>query len=652
MERRNFLKLPALAAAPAPGKLAPVTAEVRIWNNKPTLFVRGEPVYASFYALTDCPGGRWSFDELPQRCIRDFAAAGFRLFQLDLFLESVWEKEGPLDIDLARRQLRGVIEACPEAAIVIRWHLNAPRWWAAKYPDELTRYANGDFETIGRTQPVRLLMDDLRRVPRVSLASAKWRDMATAKTVELLSRLAKTPEGAALAGIQVACGVYGEWHYWGFMRNEPDTGAAMQRHFAAWRKQRGKAPAPVPGVEERAALDDGIFRDPAKRETVIDYYRCQQELVAENIIHFCRVVKKAWPRKILAGTFYGYFFSMFDRQATGGHLCLDRILAAPEVDYLSAPQAYGSHFRDLGMCGITRSLVESVRLNGKLFLDEMDQTPSWKWQNNVDTAFVLDDLASDIAIIRRNVVESYARGMGLWYYDFGPANASGWWADTRLMAEIRRLREVLDRYHRRPYEPAGDVLFVFHTGVYYYTGSMPGSDRVTDSLAVNQAIASAWRSGAALETIHLADLAKVDLARFKVVVFANTWLLTASQRRFIRERVIPGRRVIFQGWPGYCDGNVLSRDHMRELIDAPGGVKYSPDPITSPSEWRALFAGGGAHIYVEGDNVIHAGGGVVLVHTRDGGRCALKLKNGRALDLDLPPKSSLLFDAATGERLL
>ncbi len=63
----------------------------------------------------------------------------------------------------------------------------------------------------------------------------------------------------------------------------------------------------------RRALDDGIFRDPSRREAVIDYYRCQQDLVAECILTLCRTVKRNWPRPILTGTFYGYFFSMFDR---------------------------------------------------------------------------------------------------------------------------------------------------------------------------------------------------------------------------------------------------------------------------------------------------------------------------------------------------
>jgi hypothetical protein len=677
LSRRAFLAsstAAALSAAPAPR-----TAEVRPHLGKPTLFVDGHPTYPGFYALTDALGGRWSFDELPQLAIAAFVKAGFRLFQLDLFLESVWPQDGPLDLTLARRQIRGVLDQCPGAAIVLRWHLNAPRWWTAAHPEECVRWANPQPETPPRTQPVRILMDDLSRVPRASLASEAWHEMATAKTREFLQALARTPEGDALIGIHLACGVYGEWHYWGFMNNEPDFSAPMQRHFDRWRRAHAKSPVPVPSTEDRAALDDGIFRHPARRQSVIDYYRAQQELVADNILHFTRLAKQTWPRKLLTGAFYGYFFSLFNRSATGGHLELQRVLASPDIDYLSAPQAYGDPYRAPGSSGITRGLVESVRLHGKLFLDEMDQTPSWQWRNDVDTAFKLSDLDLDRALIRRNTVTSFTRGMGLWYYDFGPANAAGWWNDTRLMDDIARLKALLDHYHQRPYTPAADVLFVFDTEVFYCTGSLRGADPLTDPLAVNRTIQSAWAAGASIETIHLADLERVDLDRFKAVVFANTWLLTAAQRRFLRQRVMaPSRHVIFQCLPGYTDGRTLNLDFAREATGldlhrvaaakpfapqlavgrsefAPvrsGNTWFSTLPINTPEAWRVIFAAAGAHLYTDTGDIVHAGAGLVLIHTVRGGARILRFRSGRSLEVELAPKSSWIFDAATGERLL
>jgi len=662
LQRRTFLHTAvAAAAAPAPKS---ASAQIRLWRGKPTLFIRDQPAYACFYSLTDCPGGRFSFEEGPRQSINQFVDAGFKLFQLDLFLSDCWPKPGPLSAGLARRQIRGILDVCPDGVVVLRWHVNMPEWWKEQNPGELTRYANGDFEKPERTVPVRYIQDDLRRSPRASLASEKWMQAARDKTAELLKALARVPEAKALAGLHVACGVYGEWHYWGFMRNEPDLSQPMQDRYAEYRRKLGRSVEKVPSTEERKALDQGIFRHPKKREAVIDYYRCQQELVADRIVDLCAVVKKNWPAPILTGTFYGYFFSMFDRQATGGHLELHKVLRSPHVDYLSAPQAYGTLYRDIGGSGVTRALIETIRLNGKLFLDEMDQTPSWKWLNNVDTAYQLTDLDADYALIRRNVLESFTRGAGLWYYDFGPGNQSGWWADTRLMADIKKLKDILERYHQREYEPAGDVLFVFDTEVFYYTGSIQGADPITDPLAVNRTMGEAWRSGAAVETIHLRDLEKVDLARFKVVVFANTWLMTAAQRKYVRERVRgANRHVVFQGFPAYTDGLTFNIEFSREVTGIPlppaqrtltqyGNTWFAADPPIQMTDWRKIFQAAGAHLYIDGGEIIHAGGGVVLVHTKGGGQRRLAFRNGKTLELTLPPKSSWLFDAATGERLL
>ena len=667
MQRRLFIQSTAALAAAPPSK--PHSAQVKQHNNKPTLFLNGQPIIASFYALTDCIGGRFSFDEQPQQSIRQFAAIGFKLYQLDLFMADCLTQPGPLNLDLARRQIRGVLNACPDAAVVLRWHLNAPQWWKDQNPNELTHYDNGDFETPDRKLPVRTMQDDLRRTPRASIASSLWFDLAQSKTIELLKGLAKTPEGNALIGIHVANGVYGEWHYWGFMRNEPDTAAPMQTHFANWRKSKGKSTIPVPNSAERKALDVGIFRDPTRREHVIDYYRCQQELVANRIIDLCATVKKHWPRPILTGTFYGYFFSVFDRHATGGHLELHKILASPHVDYLSAPQSYGPAYRDPGSCGITRALIETIRLNGKLFLDEMDQTPSWKWRNDVDAAFELTNLNEDIALIRRNILEGYTRGAGHWYYDFGPANNSGWWADKRLMAEIDQLHKVLNKYHQRNYEPAGDVLAVFDTEVFYYTGSIQGTDPLTDPLAVNRTITSLYKTSAAIETIHLNDLDKIDLTRFKTILFANTWHMTAAQRTFIKTKVIgKDRHVIFQGLPGYIDGKKLSIDFSREVtglnLEPTTEAKFQPalkatsTPAnvlfftTPPTDWRPILKQTATHLYTDHDDIIHTGGGLLLLHTKTGGPRLIRLRNGKTIQTTLPPNHSLLLNAETGEKLL
>ena len=84
------------------------------------------------------------------------------------------------------------------------------------------------------------------------------------------------------------------------------------------------------------------FSGPSPQRNVIDYYEAQHQLVADVILHFCQVVKEDWPRPIITGAFYGYFYSVFGREAAGGYLELHRVLNSPYIDYLSAPGTYYS----------------------------------------------------------------------------------------------------------------------------------------------------------------------------------------------------------------------------------------------------------------------------------------------------------------------
>src|SRR4028118_969884 len=118
--------------------MKPISSRVQMHNNRPTLFLNDEPQSPVFYALTDVPGGRWSWEELPQHNIRQFVAQGVTLFQLDLALDHVWFEDGSFSVEMACKQVRGVLEVCPEGAIFLRLHVRPPKWWMRKNPQENT----------------------------------------------------------------------------------------------------------------------------------------------------------------------------------------------------------------------------------------------------------------------------------------------------------------------------------------------------------------------------------------------------------------------------------------------------------------------------------------------------------------------------------
>lgn len=719
----------ALAAAEVRTKTGRgIGGKVALHNGRATLFLDGRPVLPMIYALTDTPGGRWTWEEICRENLENFTQARVALVQVDIWLEYIWSADGRLDMDLVRRQIRGVLDVNPNAAISIRLHVNAPAWWNAANPDEITQFADGPVADIPVRGLHRLLEHDLDRVPRASMASLKWRGEAGEKVREFCRRLADTAEGASVYGIHPACGVYHEWHYWGFIQHDPDTGPCMTRFFRDWLTARYKtdaalriawnnpsvtlASAKVPDTAQRRAISDGLFRDPQRERRVSDYYECQHLTVADSIIHFCRVAKESWNRPLVTGVFYGYFFVLFGRPQTGGHLALQRVLNSPWVDYLSAPQAYGKQFRDVGGSGQPRGLPESLRLHGKLLLDEMDQEPPSYKKEGPDFAALHGD---SIATLRRNVAQTHTQGHGLWFYDFGPGRGNkGWWDDDALMHDIAAMREIFARYYPKPYVPQADVALVYDTDSFYYTAAYGDQDPVIGAQLVDALPVHAYRSGAALDIFHLGDLERAEWDRYKCVIFANAFLLTDAQKDFIRRKVAAqGRHVVWLMAPGYTDGRrnktgfisdvtgmTIARRDLREppqatvqfagqtsklqvpkpfspffvvedtsatalgTRDGTGQVVLARKDRGTHTSWFSslaplddgllghIFAQAGAHMYLPPGDVIHAGGGIVCLHTATGGERDLLLRNGKRLRITLPPRSTQLYDAQTGAVLL
>jgi hypothetical protein len=730
-----------MAAMPAAaGEPPPFRASVAMSHGRPTFFLNDRPLSPLVYALTDVPGGRWTWEELPRHNISNFCAAGIRLFQVDLWLEQLWSADGKLDISPARRQIAGVRDVCPDAGVILRFHVTAPRWWRQRHPEEWVQYAETGYEEEDTTGLLRILEDDNYAVRRVSLASELWKQESGEVVRKILRALAAAPEGNALAGIQVADGIYGEWHNWGFYRHEPDTSGPMTRAFRVWLKGRYGTERELrrawnqpevtletvraPGMRERQTRS-GIVRDPAEERKVIDYYTCMHQVVADRILFYARLIKETWPRPIVTGTFYGYYFSTFGRQAAGGHLELMRILDSPYIDYLAGPQAYEPESTKPGDPYRSRSLTTTVRIHGKLWLDEMDNEPTIPIPR--DTRYDLL-LRNGIANVRRNLLFTYTKGMGLWFYDFGVGGVDldgfrynqrgsrGSWDHPAIMKEIASLRRLFDARMQEEYRSEADVLFVYDTESVYHTASLLKSDPVTGVL-IDYNTLNAFKSGVVFDPVHVDDLERIDLSPYRVIVFGNTFLLNDRQRRYIKESVAKdGRTLVWFFAPGYSDGNSLSVQHVSEVTgitlksasvpappsielrferDSTAGYRISETPVAplfavhdaqaetfgrytgsgevavarkrlpGSTSWfvglpnkgiepmRQILKRSGAHRYCSKGEIVYAGGGILAVHTSEGGQHTVTLRNGKLLTFDLPDgASTLVIDSSTGELLL
>lgn len=575
--------------------------QVKPYKARPTIHINNEPLAPILYALSDVPGGRYSWEELPQHNIKQFCEVGIRLFQLDISFEQLWHQEDTLDIGLAQRQIQGVLDVCPDAAIFFRLHLNPPRWWLDQHPFEGVVYD----EVMAVKDPVnglfRSMESDARRPFRASMASQKWKSAMQENIAQFCHTLAQSPEGNAVVGIQLAYGIYGEWHQWGLHQYEADFSQPMQLGFQSWLRDQYRTKenlqnawgnnrlnfeeVSIPTTKERSVTQAGMFRDPLFDKPVVDYYTFQHELIAENIIAFARSVKTNWPRPIITGVFYGYFFSVFNRQAAGGHLALQRILNAPEIDYLSGPQVYYPEAGfEAGEPYRSRSLLHSIRLHGKLWLDEYDQQPRRTWphlslfDNRAAYQKIMQENGS---LLQRSVAFPLLNGHGLWFYDFGPAGmhlnrknqynsqvgTAGYWDDEAYLNTIGQVKRWADELIHEDFESLAEVLVVYDTeSIYYLPSTKVKPCPITEHL-INWSSLALYYSGCLFDQIHLDDLKQVDLSPYKVVVFMNTFLMDAQERNAIEQRVArQNRHLIWTYAPGYLSPDKAGIEQIEALV--------------------------------------------------------------------------------------
>ena len=589
------------------------SAEIKNFNGKPSLFVNGKFEYPMIYALTDVPSGRLTWEEMPQHNIKRMYDAGVRTFLFCLFFDDMWKNENDsLDISIAQKQIRGVTDVCPDANIIIRIHYHPPIWWYTKYPNESVEYADAkarDYDASARFK--RIQHNDPATIIRYSFASKLWQNTMKEKMAEFCQKLSKTKEGDAVIGMHVLGGIYGEGHYWGFIKNYPDVSQPMQLHFRDWLKTKYKSvanlqkawgnkivtfeTAKVPDMIDRNNTENGLFLNISKQENLADYYKCQHEVVADQIISFSKVVKESWNRPLIVGVNYGYTFPVYMRETVGGHLEFQKILKSPYIDFLSGAQCYWPSAKNPGEPARSRTLAKTINLNYKLWIDEYDTQPDLsqitKLNSDKSTPGYDSIMNTAIALTRRNMAVSAVNGQGFWFFDFGIAGgrefreakdngSNGFWDYPEILSDISKTKDIFEKQSVKPFTSNADVLMIYDTEVYYHLNT---NRDLLAPVYVNTYWMSAavWKAGVAADYIHLDDLDKVNMAQYKVVIFNNTYRITPEQLKLIKEKVLNNNRhVIWMYAPGYFDGKTYSTNAMKALT----GINFNVIKPEKPYE--------------------------------------------------------------------
>lgn len=532
----------------------PARARLKHYNGAPAVLINGVPHPAVMYRGTVDPASVHG-----RRQIANFRDAGIHLQCLYTTLLGCWKAPGEYDFSGIDTLIRSFLSADPDAYLLLHIRLIMPEWWMQANPDEWVRYATS--EAIDSS-------DESYRVRRASPASEVWLRDASDVWRAAIRHIEAQPWGKRVIGYHAGYGIYTEWHYFGSWSDQyPDTSPAMTRTFRKWlrdkyatvdalrRAWRDDAVtfdnAGVPAMQSRRTAMLQTVRDPARERAVIDYYHCQQDVIADDIENFGRIAKEETGGDAIYGVYYGYFFGVRP-QTQGGHLALERLLKSPNIDYFVAPYSYAD--RLMGQDGRLRSLAAAINAAGKVHIIEADIRTYLHSRNEYGRT---DTLEESLAAIRREFATSLIEHTGFWFVDFGPDGRGGWFDHPEIMAEAQALQSVATVALQTPRESVAEIAVICDLESGYM---LSDSEGMTQAYAITEKLGTALHHlGAPVDFLLLGQLDSLDLSRYRLLVFLNTIRMAPDQAKLVENLRLSGRHATVFIWtPGLCEPDRIS----------------------------------------------------------------------------------------------
>ncbi len=653
-------------------------------KGKPELIVNGKKTVPLWYALSTFPAAN-PWKDCSQNGVKNFADCGIDIVCVCTNLYEGWQENGEYNPESLYDSIRAVITANPNAKIITRLQLNAPYWWLRKYPEEQMKFFRRK-EIDGKMQYVEVQNTDRgtygdyifdRSIPveelKASMASERFLYDCGEMIKQLCKKVKSHSLGQYLIGIQVAYGNCGEWHCWG--GPEGDYSKPMQKLFKKIIKERYKTEKELQRFYGVGATFEGVELSspqerieayesanpclmPEKHARIIDSLRTYSVASAEAIRYFCKCIKET-ETNLLAGAFYGYFFEA--EWVYSAHLETKRVYEDNNVDFLAGPSGYTVN-KMAGNANILRHVAESCRLNGKLFLCEMDQGFSANMSGGGGKQIYTCKTEQEYdKIVKRNIMENILLGNGAWYFDHRiSANyclyeKEGYWNQPDRLNTVSQIQKACEKIQAKEYKKTTDVLVVVDTERLYYKGGESAPVAFVQALL---------KSGAGVDRIFLADLEKCDIEHYKCVLFLHCIALDKRTYEYVCNKVLAGgRTVVFTNDFALIVDNATALGNFEKILGTKRTGQYReyskencvicdmPKLIKDKDFYHDLFKRAGAHIYTDNGEVVIADNEMVMMHCKDTPKTVLHLHCGD-VEIENGEVNTVIYNTCTGERIL
>ncbi|MBN1543543.1 hypothetical protein JW992_15485 [candidate division KSB1 bacterium] len=574
-------------------------AEIRVENGGPRLYLNGEWIYP-FCALSTGI----------LQVATEFRQAGFRLIQPIIGLYTFWKGMNRYDWDTLDRFFADLLHLLPEAYLIPRLTLNTPRWWKVAHPTEQIGYSlptqPEEYDLDIPTQPGGYGWGQGREVWEASWASEIWRRDTGEMFKAFIEHIESSPLKSRVIGYHPTSGMTGEWGYFG-AASLPDLSEPMRRRLGT-----------IPDGQARMTSTFGLLRNPEKEKAVIDFYRHYHETITDTILTFTRLVKSATDGKKLSLIFYGYVMESIMMQEIG-YLDPKPILESDSIDILVGPYSYShtnipgqkrwtsdiaddagnwlGRARGVGGDGGYRTLVESIRRHGKMFLVEMDPNTYLDPEFTSEGGSGKETKAGTLKILKRDFAQMLVSGNGGWLYDFGPTrkNGIGWYTSKPIIDLARRFHQLGQGRRRHDISSVAETASVYDMNSYFVTEHWKKSAPYTDMCSYYFDYINHWfgacqhrvfnRLSAPMDYLYRFDLAEADTRRYKLLWFPHSFYLESEEIEALLAFLQgSGVWVVWFYAPGFISSDRFRPDNMEKLTGFNFELLTDPGPMRIEAE--------------------------------------------------------------------